>query len=251
MRVLIVEDEILAFEKLKRMLYKIDSKIIIINHATSIKEANEYLNDNNQKIDLAFFDIQLSDGISFSILDNNTIDFPIIFTTAFSNYAIRAFKHNSIDYLLKPIQLSDLQLAIDKYKKTTVNNSINIESLLQELRSSGKNDFKKRFTVKIGDHIKIVNIEDIACFYSFSKGTFLTTNDNRNYLIDYTLDSLIDIIDSGVFYKVSRKHIINIDYIKDIVSYSNSRLVIKLSVDTDDEVIVSREKVKSFKQWIK
>ncbi|OYT10576.1 MAG: DNA-binding response regulator [Bacteroidetes bacterium 4572_112] len=247
MKVIIIEDEPYAVEKLRLMLSKINNDIEIIASGGSVKDAVDIIN-NNTDIDLAFFDIQLSDGISFSIFDKVDVQFPVIFTTAYDNHAIRAFKHNSIDYLLKPIRISDLQSAIDKYN--TLWKPTNSKEIKEQLIDFKSDNYKERFTVKVGEHIRIIKLENISCFYSFEKGTFIQTNDDRNYIIDYSLDDLLLKLDPKKFYRVNRKYIINIEAIKDIISYTNSRLKIILKTTIAEDIIVSRERVKEFKDWI-
>jgi len=248
MNIIIVEDEQFAFEKLAIMLNNVDDNINIVGHAKSISDAVEIIG-NNSHIDLGFFDIQLSDGLSFSIFDRIDVKFPIIFTTAYDSHAIRAFKHNSIDYLLKPIRMSELKVAYEKFetlwKPTKEKNTI-----LNQIYSSKNNSYKERFTVKIGEHIKMIKTKEITCFYSFEKGSFLQTFNERNYMVDYSLDELFDKLDPKLFFRVNRKYIVYIESIKDIIAYSNSRLLIVLKTKTDDDIIVSREKVKTFKKWI-
>lgn len=248
-RILIIEDEQLAFEKIQAMLFKIDARIEICGHVKSISDANRLIK-TIRNIDLAFFDIQLSDGLSFSILEENTINFPVIFTTAYSEHAIRAFKHNSIDYLLKPIQLNDLANAIDKFQQHWNNSQLKIGQLLQDLKQLPSKEYKARFTVKVGEHIRMINTEDIACFYSYAKATFIGTTNERNYPIDFSLDTLVEMLNPTKYYRVNRRFIINIEHIDDIISYSNSRLEIKLITQTEDRIIVSRERVRDFKIWI-
>ncbi len=249
MKVIIIEDEQFAYEKLALMLSKVDDTIDIMGHARSITEAVALI-EQKPEIDLAFFDIQLADGLSFSIFDRVEVDFPIIFTTAFDHHAIRAFKHNSVDYLLKPIRIADLSHAIEKYRKLWKPSSESVANLIDEIKQIQPKVTKERFTVKVGEHIKMIKTEEISCFYSFEKGTFIQTVDNRNYLIDYSLDDLSELINASKFYRVNRKYIINIDFIDDIISYTNSRLKLKMNPATEDEIIVSRERVKDFKQWL-
>ncbi len=248
MNIIIVEDEQFAFEKLEIMLNNIDNNINIVGHARSISEAVELIKEN-EDINLGFFDIQLADGLSFSIFDRIEVNFPIIFTTAYDNHAIRAFKHNSIDYLLKPIRMADLKSATDKFEQIW-KPSQQQNKILNQIYKDNELSFKERFTVKVGEHIKMIKIKDVSCFYSFEKGSFLQTIDDRNYLVDYSLDELLEKLNPKIFFRVNRKFIINIESIKDIIAYSNSRLRIVLNTKTDNEIIVSREKVKIFKKWI-
>ena len=248
MKIIIVEDEQFAFEKLAIMLNNIDDNINIVGHAKSIEEAVSIIK-NNDSISLGLFDIQLADGLSFSIFDRIEVDFPIIFTTAFDNHAIRAFKHNSIDYLLKPIRMPELKAAYEKFE-TLWKPEKKHNKILNEIYTNNTASYKERFTVKVGEHIKMIKVEEITCFYSFEKGSFLQTVDDRNYLIDYSLDDLFQKLNPKKYFRVNRKYIINIESIEDIISYSNSRLKVVLTTKTDNEIIVSREKVKDFKEWI-
>ncbi|RLD43001.1 MAG: DNA-binding response regulator [Bacteroidetes bacterium] len=248
MNIIIIEDEQFAFKKLAIMLNNIDNNINIVGHAKSVSEAVELIRSNNN-IDLGFFDIQLADGLSFSIFDRIKIKFPIIFTTAYDNHAIRAFKHNSIDYLLKPIRMAELKAAYNKFEQLW-KPSKDQTNILNNIYNQNKRSYKERFTVKVGEHIKMIKIEEINCFYSYEKGSFLQTIDERNYLIDYSLEELFQKLNPKNFFRVNRKYIINIDAIYDIIAYSNSRLKIILKTKTDSDIIVSREKVKTFKKWL-
>ena len=248
MNVIIIEDEQYAFDKLSMLITRLDNNINIVGHGKSIKQAIEIINANKE-IDLAFFDIQLADGLSFSIFNKASFSFPVIFTTAYDNHAIRAFKHNSIDYLLKPIRIADLELALQKYDRLWKPNNSN-NKIIEHLQKLEQKNVKNRFIVKVGEHIKMVKTTDIACFYSLQKTSFLLSSEDRNYPLDLTLDEINRLIDSKIFFRVSRKYIVNINYIKDIVSYSNSRLKLILKANVDDGIIVSREKVKEFKNWI-
>lgn len=249
MKAIIIEDEQFAYEKLVMMLSKADDSIDIVGHAKSIESAVELIR-KSPHIDLAFFDIQLADGLSFSIFDQLEVSFPVIFTTAYDHHAIRAFKHHSIDYLLKPIRLADLSVALDKYHSIWKPAKNENDKFLDEVKQSSHNTNKERFTVKVGEHIKMIKTADVSCFYSFEKGTFIHTSDGRNYLIDYSLDELSDLLSPTLFYRVNRKYIINLDFIRDMISYSNSRLKIILEPATESEVVVSRERVRDFKNWI-
>ena len=251
MKIFIVEDEKLAFERLKRLIEKMDFNISSISWAKSIKESVTLI--NTESFDLGFFDIELTDGQSFKIFEQINVQFPIIFTTAYNQHAIKAFKFNSIDYLLKPINKLDLSNAILKFQNVWQQEDtpqINNEILNYLKTTSSSNSHKQRFTIKVGEHIKIIDVSDITLFYSQNKGVYIKTINNRDYVVDYSLDKIIDMICPKTFFKVSRQYILNINFIKDIISYSNSRLKIIMQEQTDEDIIVSREKVKDFKLWI-
>ncbi|WP_299899628.1 LytTR family DNA-binding domain-containing protein [uncultured Aquimarina sp.] len=250
MNVLIIEDEKPAARRLSRMLDDLDIKVDTMLH--SVSESIEWFS-NNPHPDLIFLDIQLSDGLSFEIFDSITIKSSIIFTTAYDEYALKAFKLNSIDYLLKPIDDEELESAVKKYKEqlpTTPSLQVDFEDIKKLLVNPMDREYKKRFTARVGQHLKIFSVEDIECFYSENKGTYLHTNENRNYLIDNTLESLESELNPKQFYRVNRKFYININAIKDIISYTNSRLQIKLHHFNEQEIIVARERVKDFKDWL-
>jgi len=201
-----------------------------------------------------FLDIQLSDGLSFEILDQVKIKSDIIFTTAYDEYALKAFKFNSIDYLLKPIDDEELAHAISQYKEKQKETSQNVlfdfESLKKALVSPEEKKYKERFTLQIGQHLKVINVTDIECFYSENKGSYLHTNKDRSYLIEGALEQLQEQLNPLKYFKVNRSFIVQMDAIKDIVAYTNSRLKIRLHHFNSEEIIVSRERVKDFKKWL-
>ena len=255
MTTIIIEDEKPAARLLQRKLEKINIQVEVMLH--SVEEALSWFSENEHP-DLIFLDIQLSDGLSFEIFEKMEIKSAVIFTTAYDEYALRAFKLNSIDYLLKPIDEDDLEVAVLKFKdrfkisKTNGNESMQLdfEQIRKMLSNPFEKTFKKRFTVKIGQHLKVISTDEIECFFSENKGTYIHTFDNRNYLMDCTLEVLEQELDTAHFYRISRKFIISLKAIKEIVVYSNSRLKIILPTYREDEVIVSREKVSDFKNWI-
>nr|WP_315156749.1 LytTR family DNA-binding domain-containing protein [uncultured Flavobacterium sp.] len=255
MTTIIIEDEKPAARLLQRKLEKINVRAEVMLH--SVEEALNWFSQNEHP-DLIFLDIQLSDGLSFEIFEKTDIKSAVIFTTAYDEYALRAFKLNSIDYLLKPIDEDDLEVAVSKFKerfqhsKANGNESMQLdfEQIRKMLSNPFEKTFKKRFTVKIGQHLKVISTDEIECFFSENKGTYIHTFDNRNYLLDSTLEVLEQELDTADFYRISRKFIIPLKAIKEIVVYSNSRLKIILPTYKDDEVIVSREKVSDFKNWI-
>ncbi len=247
---IIIEDEKPAARLLQRKLEKLDVQVGVMLH--SVEDALNWFSKNTHP-DLIFLDIQLSDGLSFEIFEKIDIKSAVIFTTAYDEYALRAFKLNSIDYLLKPIDEDDLEIAVSKYKSRLPKKEslhVDFEEIKRMLSNPFEKSHKKRFTVKIGQHLKVIATDEIECFFSENKGTYIHTFDNRNYLIETTLELLEQELDPKDFYRISRKFIIPLKAIKEIVVYSNSRLKLILPSYKEDEVIVSREKVSDFKNWI-
>ncbi|SEA06401.1 LytR/AlgR family response regulator transcription factor [Bizionia paragorgiae] len=250
MKVLIVEDEKPSARRLQRMLEKMDIEVNTMLH--SVEESIAWFKENSHP-DLIFLDIQLSDGLSFEIFEAVSISSAIIFTTAYDEYALKAFKLNSIDYLLKPIDQDELEAAVNKYitrlpEKQHV--TLDFNAIKQLLVNPIERSYKKRFSVKVGQHLKLIHSDDIECVYSENKGTYLYTSQGRNYLIDTSLEDLEFELEPHVFFRVNRKFYVNINAIKDMVSYTNSRLEIKLNTYNDYEIIVARERVKAFKNWL-
>jgi two-component system, LytTR family, response regulator LytT len=251
MKALIIEDEPQAQAELKRLLKKADPEIKILTCLGSIEDSVEWL-ESNEEPDIIFMDIQLSDGISFEIFDKVEIHTPIIFTTAFDEYAIRAFEQNSIDYLLKPIEPEDLLRALTKYKKlhkTVINQApIITPQILQEL--TGQKKYKSRFMIKKGETMRYINTSEIAYFYSSSEITFMVTNDKKKYSVDYTLEDLGKMLDPDIYFRVSRKYIAAISSVEEVQKYFNSRLKLILRPDPQDEILVSRARVSEFLKWL-
>ena len=250
MKVLIIEDEKPAARRLQRMLNALNIEVHTMLH--SVEESLNWF-QNNEHPDLIFLDIQLSDGLSFEIFEAIDIKSAIIFTTAYDEYALQAFKLNSIDYLLKPIDEDDLKVAVEKFKTRTPQKqsvTLDFSDIKKLLVNPIEREYKKRFSVKVGQHLKLINIEDIECIYSENKGTYAHTVEGRNYLLDMTLDQLEDELEPEVFFRISRKFYVNINAIKDMVSYTNSRLQIKFNSYNEQDVIVARERVKDFKNWL-
>lgn len=250
MRIIIIEDEKPAARLLQRKVEKLGWQVETLLH--SVEEALQWFHSNEHP-DLIFLDIQLSDGLSFEIFEKIEIKSAVIFTTAFDEYALRAFKLNSIDYLLKPIDDDDLEIAVKKFKsrnQAVPNLSLDFDMIKKMLVNPTEKTYKQRFTIKIGEHLKMISIQEIECFFSENKGTYLHTTDNRDYLLDLTLEQLETELNPKDFFRVSRKFIIPLKTIKDIVVYSNSRLKVILPTYKTDEVIVSRERVNDFKEWL-
>lgn len=250
MKVIIIEDEKPSARRLQRMLDSLHVKAETMLH--SVEESVEWFN-NNEHPDLIFLDIQLSDGLSFEIFDAVEIKSAVIFTTAYDEYALQAFKLNSIDYLLKPIDDDELAKAIKKYQERITHKhavTMDFNDIKNLLINPIERAYKKRFSVKVGQHLKLINIDDIECFYSENKGTYAYTSDGRNYLLDTTLEQLEFELEPQQFFRISRKFYVNINAIKDMIHYTNSRLQIKLNTFNDQDVIVARERVKDFKDWL-
>lgn len=250
MTTIIIEDEKPAARRLNRLLAELDVEVSIMLH--SVEESINWF-QNNPHPDLIFLDIQLSDGLSFEIFEEVEVKSAIIFTTAYDEYALQAFKLNSIDYILKPIDDEDLEVAVKKYrslKPEPQKLALDFEDIKKLLVNPLEREYKKRFTVRVGQHLKIINADEVECFYSENKGTYAATSDGRNYLLDTTLENLEAELEPKVFFRVSRKFYINVNHIKDIISYTNSRLQIKVNHYTEQEIIVSREKVRDFKLWL-
>lgn len=250
MKVLIVEDESMAAKRLTNLLLKLEPDIEILDQLDSVKTAVKWLSNN--QADLLFFDIQLADGLSFEILNQVNIQTPIIFTTAFDEYAIKAFKVNSIDYLLKPIDPEELKHALEKFHQNFRQpepQQPNMTMLEQAMKMLTK-QYKERFVVKIGEHIHTIPVSDTAYFFSQDKATFLVTEEKKRYIIDYTLEEVEGLIDPQDFFRINRKYLVSMRAVKDIVSYTNSRLRIILHQSDEMDAIVSRERVQDFKKWL-
>ncbi|MDR9401789.1 MAG: LytTR family DNA-binding domain-containing protein [Psychroflexus sp.] len=245
-KALIVEDENPSARRLQRLLEKYDFEII--QRCGSLKATINWLKAHQQP-DVVFLDIQLGDGLSFELFNEVDMQCPIIFTTAYDQYAIQAFKYNSIDYLLKPIDEDELVRAIDQLKQHQQPLTANqIKQLMQQSQEQKK--YKERFTVKVGEHIKVFKTQDIALFYSQDKANYLLLKNGRNYLVDQTLEELDQLLSPSDFFRISRKFIVHYPFIEEVINYSNSRLRVKLNVDFNEVLIVSRERVKDFKAWL-
>ncbi|UYW00347.1 LytTR family DNA-binding domain-containing protein [Flavobacterium agricola] len=248
MEIVLVEDEKPAARYLARRLEALGYPVTKQLH--SVAEAVAWFTTNSHP-DLIFLDIQLSDGLSFEIFDQVQITSAIIFTTAYDEYALKAFKLNSIDYLLKPIDPEELSFALAKFKQNSIANSISIASLKQLLQvNESSKTYKERFVVKIGQQIKIISVADVLCFFSENKATYLKTLENRDYLLDGSLETIENELDNKNFFRINRKFIIQRAAIADIHLFSNSRLKVSLKNFISEHLIVSREKVSEFKQWI-
>jgi two-component system, LytTR family, response regulator len=252
LKVLIVEDEAPAVEKLERYLKRYSEGIEVKGQAGSIEEAVNWLVANQDSIDLIFMDIQLKDGVSFEIFKEVKVQKPVIFITAYNEYALEAFKMNGIDYLLKPITFTDLSNSLKKVE--ALGNQLRWsedrhETVINSLNSSLQKTYKNRFMVKLGDHIKSITSDQISLLFADGRDVYLITHQLRKFIIDYTLESLEEILDPNIFYRVNRSYIVNISAIQDVMVYSNSRLKITPHIKWEPDIIVSREKVSEFKEW--
>ncbi len=250
MNIIIIEDEKPAARLLERKIEKLGYSITTLLH--SVEESLLWF-QNNSHPDLIFLDIQLSDGLSFEIFEKIDIKSAVIFTTAYDEYALRAFKLNSIDYLLKPIDEEELATAISKFANQFQVNSVSnldFEAIKRMLVNPVSKEYRKRFSIKIGQQLKVIDLAEIECLYSENKGTYLHTVDNRDYLIDSSLEVVEAELNPKDFFRISRKYIIPLQSVKEIQVYSNSRLKISLPTYKADEVIVARERVSDFKEWL-
>jgi two-component system, LytTR family, response regulator len=254
MNVLIIEDEKPAAIRLTTLLRQYDANIEILDRLDSVKKALSWV-DTHPLPELTFMDIQLADGLSFDILEAKPFKAPIIFTTAYDEYAIKAFKVNSVDYLLKPIDFDELSAAIDKYKEIYAPGKANllpttaIENLQKAMRML-TSPYKSRFIVRTGEHIRSIAVEEIAYFFSLEKMTYLQTKEGRKFIIDYPLDRLEEMVNPQHFFRINRKYLVGIEAIQDIITYSSSRLKLKLMHSDSRDSIVSRDRVQDFKDWL-
>jgi DNA-binding LytR/AlgR family response regulator len=249
MRILIVEDEPQAASRLEKLVREIVSGAIILDKLDSVKRTVAWLSANPAP-DVVLMDIQLADGISFQIFEQVKVSAPVIFTTAYDEYAVRAFKVNSIDYILKPVDKNELAVALGKISiKTSVITPELLEQLGLAIKGLSKK-YKARFVIKVGEHLRTIEADTILFFYSQEKTTFCVTTDNRSSILDYTLDELTDMVDPQKYFRINRKYLVSSSSIKDIISYTNSRLRLVLKNSTDTDIIVAREKVQDFRMWL-
>lgn len=250
MNILIIEDEKPAAEQLMRLLRKQLPEAFFHGPVGSIQSSVDWL-EKNPSPDLIFLDIQLEDGPSFEIFRKTEVRAPIIFCTAYDQYALKAFKLNSIDYLLKPVEPAELQRALDKYRKwnTTAAPQLDDQSLHQLLNPL-KAQYKNRFVIKVGEKLNVISVEEVAFFVSAGKFTFLQNNEGRQYPIDLSLDRLQEILDPDKFHRISRKYIVSFPAIEEVRSYSSSRLKLQLRHCKNPDVMVSRDRTAGFKEWL-
>lgn len=250
MKVLIIEDEPQAAERLATLVKGIQPDVQICASLDSVKRSIEWI-AKNPLVDLIFMDIQLADGLSFEIFDKVEVKAPVIFTTAYNEYALKAFKVNSIDYILKPVDKSELEAAFRKYQNLTRQQLPDkmMESIGYAMQMLTRK-YKERFVIKVGEHLKSIEVSEILFFFSLEKTTFAQTNDGRKHILDFTLDQLDGLVDPSRYFRINRKYIVSTDSIQDMISYTNSRLKLVLKISDDSDVIVARERVQEFKDWL-
>ena len=253
-KVLIVEDEIPAQVNLKKLIEKCCDQSRVVATLSSVRSTVKWLEENPQGADVIFLDVELSDGICFDIFDKVAIDAQVIITTAYDNYAIKAFRVNTVDYLLKPITESDLRCAWERCKeRIELQSQPNLETLLDIVSKAGApkdKEYKKRFIVKMGEKIIIIPVEDIAYCYSEDKSTYAISRNGTRRLLDYSLDMVQEMLDPKIFFRISRSYIVSINSIENISKYLGTRLKLQLTPHSDDEVVVSRSRTSDFLEWL-
>ncbi len=250
MKIVIIEDEKILADKLEQYILEIDESIEVLAKIGTVRDAVDWLAKN--LVDLIFLDIQLADGLSFDIFEQVQIKTPVIFTTAYDQYAIKAFKNNGIDYLLKPINIKELKESIDKFKELYQHKEINNPDFLSliEVFKDKSESYKKRFAINVGSKIKIINIDDIAYFYSTNKAVFLRTINNKDYDVDYSLNKLENILDPEIFFRINRKYIIRIQSIDKLITLSKSRLLVKLNPPVAEDIVITYQRSSALKKWL-
>ena len=249
MKALIIEDESVAADKLEKMLMETDPSITVVGKPGSIRESVKWLMQD--KADLIFLDIQLSDGISFSIFEQVAVNTPVIFTTAYDQYAVRAFQLNSIAYLLKPIRRSDLAESLRKYQSLRAAFSIDFDALLAQVQGRDPG-YRKRFLVQTGEKIRKIEVAETAWFTVLGKSVWLKTFLGNSYPVEFSLDGLETILDPALFFRINRKYIVNIDAIASMTAWSRGRIKLELKPKADDELetVVSIDRAASFRKWL-
>jgi len=249
MKVLIVEDEPLNATHLIHLLKKADPTIEVTGICGSVEETTARLKTGPLP-DLLFLDIHVSDGLIFDLFDSFHSEIPIIFTTAFSDFALRAFKHNSIDYLLKPIRKEELDAALEKYRRTRLQGSAMLKPLLESLAGKITKAYKERFMVRLGEHIASVKTEEISCFHYEDGLVMLHRKDGKKFPVDFSLDALEDMLNPSVFFRINRKVLANIEYAGNMHVHVNNRIKVTLDKIPDEDRMVSRDKTTEFRRWM-
>ncbi|QNE38840.1 response regulator transcription factor [Hymenobacter sp. NBH84] len=254
LRAILVEDEPLAARRLADLLRKQPVPLAVVGTAESVEEAAELLRATQPAPDVLFLDIQLADGLSFELFERVEVRCPVIFTTAYDQYALRAFKHNSIDYLLKPIDADELAAAVARLQArqpaaVPAFDATLLTQLMQQLQPQPQ--YKQQFVVKVGEHLKVIPVAQVAYFFSFEKATFLQTREGRRVVVDQTLEQLEQLLNPSEFFRLNRAYLVHHTAIQDIIHYTNSRLKTTLApTSPEGDVLVSRERVSAFRAWL-
>lgn len=250
MNVVIIEDEPQAAQWLEKVILDLEPSWVVLCKIDSVKGAVRWLQQNSG-VDLIFMDIQLADGLSFEIFEQSTVQAPVIFTTAYNEYALKAFKVNSIDYILKPVDKEELTSAIEKFKRMAkpVLQQTMLESIAQTMKMLTRT-YKERFMIKTGEHLRTIETSSILYFFSQEKASFCHTNEGRSFILDFTLEQLEEMVDPLRYFRVNRQYLVSAAAIQDIISYTNSRLKLVLRNSSNKDIIVARERVQEFKDWL-
>jgi DNA-binding LytR/AlgR family response regulator len=250
MNILIIEDEPLAAQRLGSLITELMPHATVLQTIDSIRKSIQWLNQNDHP-ELILMDIHLADGISFEIFEKCTVACPVIFTTAYDQYALKAFKVNSIDYILKPVDKSELAQALKKFESSrTMQTSPDLLASINSTMRMLIRRYKERFIIKVGDKLRSIEVSDVQLFLSAEKTTFAQTSDGRKHVLDQPLDEIQELLNPEQFFRINRKYIVAISAIRDINSYTNSRLKLSLKINHDDDVIVARERVNDFRAWL-
>lgn len=252
MKILLIEDEPQAAQRLEKLVMTIIPGVVVLAKLDTVKNSVLWLRANPAP-DLILMDIQLADGISFSIFDQCEVKSPVIFTTAYDEYALKAFKVNSIDYILKPVDEGELRTAIKKFESLSGSKNSVPDKMLESIGLAVQmltKKYKERFVVKVGEHLKSIEVSEILFFFSLEKTTFAQTKDGRKHILDFTIEQLDGLVNPDRFFRINRKYLVAADAIQDMISYTNSRLKLVLKTSDDTDVIVARERVQDFKDWL-
>jgi len=247
MNVLIIEDEEAAARRLEKLVLSLEAQTTVLAKLDSIEAVLNWL-EQHELPDLVFMDIHLADGSSFEIFNHVKIDCPIIFTTAYDQYAIQAFRVNAVDYLLKPIKREELRAALDKYQQQSQpRTAFNYQQLA---RSIQEDPYNRRFLIRIGQNIKVVDVNDAAYFYTEDKITFVVTHDGKRYPLDHSLEKLEEMLAPRRFFRVNRQVILGLEAIREMYAYSKARVKVELEPPAEMDIIVSTERSPHFKKWL-
>ncbi len=253
MNILIIEDELAAANKLRRLIQQEFPDVTVYGPLESIDDSVDWLQQHGSP-DLIFMDIQLADGPSFEIFSEASIQCPVIFTTAYDQHALQAFRHNGIEYLLKPIKQAEFQQAATKYRRWIQDSSagqVNLQALMQDLVNHQEQQYQKRLVIRYGQQIKALDISDAAYFFIESKVTIFHSFSGKTYPVDQNLEELQALLNPEEFFRINRKMIVHIHAIQSMSAHSKSRVRLQLQPPFEDEVIVSAERSPDFKEWLK